>query len=56
MINKFKLARLLTGKKQVDVSRETSIHPATLSLIENGRLIPTPKMVERLKKVLPNLD
>ena len=54
--NVFKVARVLSGKKQCEVAREARIPFSALSMIENGWLIPKPAQLKRLKKVLPRLE
>jgi transcriptional regulator with XRE-family HTH domain len=53
--NKFKLARMQEGLRQVELSLKTRIPVATLSGLENGWRNPTPKQLKRLMKVLPKL-
>lgn len=54
-INRFKLARIEEGKKQIELSIQTGIPPCTISQLENGWRNPTPDQLERLAKVLPTL-
>ena len=56
MPSKFKIARVLLGKSQLQVAAESGIHTSIVSQLENGWRIPTPSQVERLRRVLPNLD
>ena len=55
MINKFKLARMQEGKKQMEVSIQTGIHYSVLSQLENGWRNPTPDQLRKLEKALPKL-
>jgi transcriptional regulator with XRE-family HTH domain len=56
MINKFKLARILEGRRQIEVAREAGIALNALSMIENGWLNPKPEQLEKLKRVLLKLE
>lgn len=56
MTNKFKLARILEGKKQIELSAETNIPVSTLSQIECGWRNPNSTQLEKLKRALPRLD
>lgn len=56
MVNRFKLARLEEGKKQIQVPIETRIPLCTLSAFENGWRVPRPTELEKLKKALPKLQ
>jgi DNA-binding XRE family transcriptional regulator len=55
MVNKFRLARMQEGKKQIEVATESGVPVSVLSLIENGWRFPTPSQVEKLEKTLPKL-
>lgn len=56
MGNKFKAARVLLGKSQLQLAAETRMHVTLISQLENGWRNPTQDQIERLKKALPNLD
>lgn len=45
-----KRARLLSGKRQIDVYNEIDIWPARLSMLENGLLKPRQKELHLLAK------
>ena len=55
MVNKFKLARIEEGKKQIELSVQTGIPIATLSQLENGWRNPTPEQLRKLMGALPKL-
>lgn len=55
MPNEFKLARILSGKKQLEICKETGISVTVLSLLENGWKDPTPGQLEKLRTVFPQL-
>jgi hypothetical protein len=54
-VNKFKVARVLEGKKAIEIAHEARIPPSVYSLIENGWLIPKPEQLRRLERLLPKL-
>ena len=56
MVNRFKMARLEEGKKQIEVAMRAGIPVSTLSQFENGWRIPTPRQLKKLKKILPRLQ
>ena len=56
MPNVFRVARVLSGRKQLEVAREAKIPISVLSMIENGWLTPKPAQLKRLKRVLPRLE
>ena len=45
-----KMARLLSGKRQIDVFNEVGIWPGRLSMLENGLIKPRPKELELLAR------
>jgi len=53
MINKFKLARAISGKTQLQISFEAKMNITTLSLIEDGYRKPNPEQLAKLEAVLP---
>lgn len=55
MVNRFRMARLEEGKKQIEVAIRAGIPVATLSQFENGWRIPTPPQMKKLKRILPRL-
>ena len=55
MTNEFRLARIFSGKKQIEVSRETGIPVSILSQLEMGWRNPTPGQLEKLRTVFPQL-
>ena len=56
MTTKFRIARVLRGIKQVELSFETKIPLSTLSMIECGWRNPNPTELEKLRKALPRLE
>jgi transcriptional regulator with XRE-family HTH domain len=55
MITRFKIARILAGKKQIEVSQSTGIPVSTLSQIECGWRVPNARQLKKLIKELPQL-
>jgi transcriptional regulator with XRE-family HTH domain len=55
MVTRFKIARILAGKKQIEVSRKTGIPVSTLSQIECGWRVPNSSQLKKLVKELPQL-
>lgn len=55
MINRFRMARLEEGKKQIEVAIRSGIPVTTLSQFENGWRVPTPRQMKKLKRILPRL-
>jgi transcriptional regulator with XRE-family HTH domain len=55
MVNKFRLARMRLGKKQIELAKQIGIHPTILSQFECGWRIPTPRQLKKLIKALPEL-
>jgi transcriptional regulator with XRE-family HTH domain len=51
-VNRFKLARLEKGLRQIDVARAAHIGEGYLSRIETGRVNPRPEVVKRIAQVL----
>lgn len=49
---RMKYERIMQGKKQTGISRETGMHVTTISQIENGHLRPYPGQVKNLVKAL----
>lgn len=47
----YKLARMVSGKSQLDVSISTGMHQSIISQIENGRRNPTKSEIDALAKV-----
>ncbi len=56
MTTRFKIARILAGKKQIEISQKTKIPVSTLSQIECGWRKPTPQQLAKIKKALPSYD
>ena len=56
MTTAFKIARLMLGKRQIDIANKTRLGLCTISFLENGRLIPNQNQLRKLRKALPNLD
>ncbi len=52
----FKLRRIESNLKALEVARKTGLPPSRLSLIENGWVNPTSAEIEKLRKAIPNLD
>ena len=54
LTNRFKMARLLKGMTQFDVSQQTTprISPARLSLFENGHIELRDEEIEDLEQIL----
>ena len=48
-MNQFKRARLLSGKRQIDVFNQTGIWPARLSMIENSLVWPKGDEIRQLE-------
>ena len=44
--------RLQLGLSQWDTAKKSNIHPADLSKIEAGRIVPYPRQAKRLARVL----
>jgi ribosome-binding protein aMBF1 (putative translation factor) len=44
--------RIELGLSQWDTARRSNIHPADLSKIEAGRIVPYPRQAQRLARVL----
>lgn len=55
MVNRFRLARMREGKKQIELAKQIRIHYSILSQIECGWRIPTPRQLKKLMKALPEL-
>ena len=55
-VNKFKVARVLEGRKQIEVAREAGMSLTVLSMIENGWLNPKPEQEKKLRRALPRLE
>ncbi len=55
MVNKFKIARIIAGRKQVELSKKIGIPARVLSEIENGWRIPNPRQLKKLQEELPEL-
>jgi predicted transcriptional regulator len=51
----FKLARIQSNMKALEVARKADIYYSRLSLIENGWVTPTAAEIEKLKRVIPKL-
>lgn len=56
MPNVFRVARVLSGRKQIEVAREAKIPISVLSMIENGWMNPKPEQLKRLRRALPRLE
>lgn len=52
MLTLIKRIRLEQGRQQFQVAAECGLHPARLSLIENGRAAPRADEIERIAKAL----
>lgn len=46
-----KKARILSGKRQIDIFNEIGIWPARLSMIENGLIRPRKQEIRKLSKL-----
>ncbi len=55
MVTIFKLARVQSNLKALEVARKSGLAPSRLSLIENGWVDPTPREIAKLRKAIPNL-
>lgn len=55
LVNRFRLARVLEGKLQIEVSKQTGINVSLLSQLENGWRNPNPRQLRKLMKALPKL-
>lgn len=55
MLTVFKLARIESNLKALEVARKSGLNPSRLSLIENGWVAPTPAEIQKLRKAIPNL-
>lgn len=55
MMNRFRLARMRQGKKQIELAKQIGIHPTIISQFECGWKIPTPRQLKKLEKALPEL-
>lgn len=55
MVTRFKIARILAGKKQIEISQKTKIPVSTLSQIECGWRNPNASQLKKLQKALPDL-
>jgi len=51
-VNRFKIARLEKGLRQLDVARAAGIGEGYMSRIETGRVTPSRELVQRLATVL----
>ena len=51
-MNRFKLARLERGLRQIDVARAAGIGEGYVSRIETGRVDPSPELVRRIAQAL----
>jgi transcriptional regulator with XRE-family HTH domain len=51
-LNRFKLARLAKGLRQIDVARAAGIGEGYVSRIETGRAEPGPDLVRRIAQAL----
>jgi len=47
-----KICRIIARKRAADVAHEAGIKPWQLSCIENGRVLPTPDVEAKLKKIV----
>jgi transcriptional regulator with XRE-family HTH domain len=54
-LNRFKLARLEKGLRQIDIARAAGIGEGYVSRIETGRVEPGPDLVRRIAQAL-NID
>jgi len=50
--NGLKSKRLGTGLKQYELGAKAGVHPGTISLIENQKLVPSPGQKRKLAKAL----
>ncbi len=51
----FKLERVKSNLKALEVARKAGLNPTRLSLIENGWASPRPEELEKLRRILPNI-
>ena len=51
-LNRFKLARLEKGLRQIDIARAAGIGEGYVSRIETGRVEPGPDLVRRIAQAL----
>lgn len=51
-----KVARILDDRTATRIPKEASLTRSTYCLIENGRVIPKPEELKRIKRVLPNIE
>ena len=51
-INRFKLARLERGFRQLDIARAVGLGETQVSRIETGRMKPARELVERIARAL----
>ena len=51
-MNRFKLARLEKGLRQIDVARAAHVGEGYLSRIETGRVNPKPEIIHRIAQAL----
>ena len=51
-VNRFKLARLEKGLRQIDVARAAGIGEGYVSRIETDRVNPTPALLRRIARAL----
>ena len=51
-VNRFKLARLEKGLRQIDVARAADIGEGYVSRIETGRVSPAPALLRRIAQAL----
>ena len=51
----FKLERIKSNLKALEVARKSGLNVSRLSLIENGWAEPRPDEIEKLRRVLPGL-
>jgi transcriptional regulator with XRE-family HTH domain len=49
---KLKTARFLSGLKQKELAEKASISVTALSLMENGKLLPSLRTLQRISKIL----
>ena len=50
--SEIKPKRIRKGWSQAELGRHTGMHPATISLIESGRLRPYPVQLEKIEAAL----
>lgn len=51
-LSRVRFERLRRGIKQKDLARDANLNQAVVSLVESGRLTPTPRIRQAIAKVL----